>query len=105
MLRQVDTAGFDSAWVTEHQLEAASALKPLTTLAFAAGRTSSVRLGLAVANLALHQPVRLAREVSTIDHLSDGRMTLGVGIVAAGLPWEAFGVAADERAARFDEVP
>lgn len=103
MLRQVDTAGFHSAWVMEHQLGAASALEPLTTLAFAAGHTSSVRLGLAVAILALHHPVRLAREVATIDHLSDGRMTLGVGIGAAGLPWEAFGEAASDRAARFEE--
>ena len=103
MLRQVDAAGFHSAWVMEHQLGAASALEPLTTLAFAASHTSSVRLGLAVAILALHQPVRLAREVMTIDHLSDGRMTLGVGIGAAGLPWDAFGVAANERAARFEE--
>ncbi len=103
MLRQVDAAGFHSAWVMEHQLGGASALEPLTTLAFAASHTRSVRLGLAVAILALHQPVRLAREVTTIDHLSDGRMTLGVGIGAAGLPWDAFGVAANERAARFEE--
>jgi probable F420-dependent oxidoreductase len=103
ILRRVDSAGFHSAWVMEHQLGAASALEPLTTLAFAAGQTSSVRLGLAVAILALHQPARLAREVATIDHLSDGRMTLGVGVGAAGLPWAAFGVEAKSRAPRLEE--
>jgi probable F420-dependent oxidoreductase len=103
ILRHVDTAGFHSAWVMEPQLGTASALEPLTTLAFAAGQTSSVRLGLAVAILALHPPARLARQVATVDHLSDGRMTLGVGIGAAGLPWAAFGVEAKSRAARLEE--
>lgn len=103
MLRRVEEAGFDSAWVMEHQLGAASALEPLSVLAFAAGHTKSIRLGVAVSILALHQPVRLAREAVTIDHLSGGRLTLGVGIGAAGLPLAAFGVAAEERAARFEE--
>ncbi len=102
-LGQIDAAGFHSAWVMEHQLGAASALEPLNVLAFAAAQTSSIRLGLAVAILALHQPVRLAREAATIDHLSDGRLMLGVGIGAAGLAHQAFGVSANERAARFEE--
>ena len=103
MLRRVEEAGFDSAWVMEHQTGAASALEPLSVLAFAAGHTNSIRLGVAVSILALHQPVRLAREAVTIDHLSEGRLTLGVGIGAAGLPLAAFGVEAKERAPRFEE--
>lgn len=102
-LKQVDAAGFDSAWVMEQQLGPASALEPLSVLSFAAGHTKSIRLGLAVAILAVHQPVRLAREAATIDHLSDGRLTLGVGIGAAPLPYGAFGQTADDRAARFEE--
>lgn len=103
MLKQADEVGFHSAWVMEHHLGGASALEPLTTLAFAAGQTSSVRLGVAVSILAVHQPVRLAREAATIDHLSGGRLTLGVGIGAGGLPYEAFGVTSRERAPRFEE--
>ncbi|HTX30716.1 MAG TPA: LLM class flavin-dependent oxidoreductase [Solirubrobacteraceae bacterium] len=103
MLKRAEEAGFHSAWAMEHQLGAASALEPLTTLAFAAGQTSSIGLGLAVTILAVHQPVRLAREAATIDHLSDGRLALGVGIGAGGLPYEAFGVTARERAPRFEE--
>jgi len=103
ILKQAEDAGFHSAWVMENQLGAATALEPLSTLAFAAGQTNSIGLALAVAVLALHQPVRLAREAATIDQLSSGRLTLGVGIGAAGLPYEAFGVAGDERAARFEE--
>ncbi len=103
MLKQAEDAGFHSAWVMENQLGAASALEPLSTLAFAAGQTGSIGLGLAVAILALHQPVRLAREAATIDQLSGGRLTLGVGIGSAGLPWEAFGANGSERAPRFEE--
>lgn len=102
-LGQVESAGFHSAWVMENQLGAASALEPLSVLSFAAGQTESIRLGVAVAILAVHQPVRLAREAATIDRLSNGRLTLGVGIGSAGLPFAAFGVAASERAPRFEE--
>jgi probable F420-dependent oxidoreductase len=87
----------------EHQLGRALALEPLSVLAFAAGQTNSIGLGLAVGVLAMHQPVRLAREAMTIDQLSGGRLTLGVGIGAPPLPYEAFGVTARERAPRFEE--
>jgi probable F420-dependent oxidoreductase len=103
MLKQAEDAGFHSAWVMENQLGVACALDPLCTLAFAAGQTSSMRLGIAVAILALHQPVRLAREAATIDQLSNGRLTLGIGMGSAGLPWEAFGATGHERAPRFEE--
>jgi len=56
-----------------------------------------------VAILALHQPVRLAREAATIDQLSGGRLSLGVGIGSPGLPFGGFGIAADERAPRLEE--
>ena len=85
MLGRAEEAGFHSAWVMEHALGGASALEPLMTLAFAAGQTSSIGLALAVTILATHQPVRLAREAATIDHLSGGRLTLGgLGARASG---------------------
>jgi probable F420-dependent oxidoreductase len=102
-LRQVDEAGFHSAWAMESQLVAASALEPFSVLAFAAANTISIGLGVAVAILALHQPVRLARQAATIDRLSDGRLTLGVGIGAPVLPVGAFGISSTERAPRFEE--
>jgi len=102
-LGTVEAAGFHSAWVMENQLGDAAALEPLSVLAFAAGHTNSIRLGVAVAILATHQPVRLARQAATIDHLTDGRLTLGVGIGSPGLPFGAFGISAGERAARFEE--
>ena len=101
--RQVEQVGFDSAWAMESQLAYASALEPLSVLAFAAGHTNSIGLGLAVAVLALHQPVRLARQAATIDQLSGGRLTLGVGVGAPVLPAAAFGTKRGERAPRFEE--
>jgi probable F420-dependent oxidoreductase len=103
MVKRAEEAGFDSAWVMEHALGKARALDPLATLAFAAGHTSSIGLGLAVAVLATHAPARLAREAATIDNLSDGRLTLGVGIGAPVLPYEAFGASSRKRAPRFEE--
>ncbi len=102
-LREVEQAGFHSAWAMEPQLAASSALEPFSVLSFACAHTTSVRLALAVAVLPLHQPVRLARQAATIDHLSGGRFTLGVGVGVAALPHAAFGVKASERAPRFEE--
>jgi probable F420-dependent oxidoreductase len=101
--RQVEDAGFHSAWAMESQLVTAPALEPFSVLAFAAGQTTTIGLAIAVAVLALHQPVRLAREAATIDRLSGGRFTLGLGIGAPVLPVEAFGISSTERAPRFEE--
>ena len=100
---QVEQAGFHSAWAMEPQLATAACLEPMSVLAFAAGQTTSIRLALAVAVLPLHQPVRLARQAATLDRLSGGRFTLGVGVGVAALPHEAFGVKSTERAPRFEE--
>lgn len=102
-LRQVEQAGFHSAWAMESQLGPAASLEPLSLLAFATGQTNYIRLGLAVAVLPLHQPVRLARQVAAIDRLSGGRFTLGVGVGVPALPHAAFGVKSTERAPRFEE--
>jgi probable F420-dependent oxidoreductase len=103
IFQRAEQAGFHSLWAMESQLTAAFALEPLSTLAFAAGQTTSIRLGLAVAVLPLHQPVRLARQTATIDRLSGGRLTLGVGVGVPMLPHAAFGVRSTERAPRFEE--
>lgn len=102
-LERVEGAGFHSAWAMEPQLAAAPGLEPLSALAFAAAHTTSIRLALAVAVLPLHHPVRLARQALTIDHLSGGRFTLGVGVGVSALPHAAFGVKSTERAPRFEE--
>jgi probable F420-dependent oxidoreductase len=80
--------GWDSVWTTDHVLpdhspraaDYAVLYEALATLAYLAGRTSRVRLGTSVIVVPMRNAVLLAREVATIDGLSGGRMTLGVGV-------------------------
>ncbi len=78
-------------------------LEPFTTLAFLAGLTSTVRLGTAMVLLPQRNPVYVAKEVSTLDWLSGGRVDLGVGVgwlaeefAALGVPWPQRGPRCDE---------
>jgi probable F420-dependent oxidoreductase len=76
---------------------------PLHWLTFAAAHTSVLKLGVAMLILPLHNPVGLAKRLSTIDRLSGGRLLAGVGVGwlreeydAVGVPFEARGRRADE---------
>src|SRR5205814_8830241 len=64
--------------------------------------TSRVRLGCAVHLLAIRSPVYLAKSLTTIDHLSAGRLTVGVGVGTPRVD-PAFGVDSSTRVARFTE--
>jgi probable F420-dependent oxidoreductase len=101
--RAVEDAGLDAAWTMESHLGPAQALEPVPVLAVAAAHTSRIRLGNAVFVLALHQPVRLASILASLDHLSRGRLIVGVGVGSPGVPYAAFGSAARGRAARLEE--
>lgn len=78
-------------------------LEPFTTLAFLAARTSRVRLGTAMVLLPQRNPVYTAKEVSTVDWLSGGRVDFGVGVGWLREEFEALGVPWDRRGARTDE--
>lgn len=72
--------GFDSVWLTEHHYADYGLLSaPGTLLATLAARTQSVQLGIAVYVLPFHHPLRLAEETATLDILSNGRLTVGIG--------------------------
>lgn len=77
--------------------------EPLSVLAFLAGKTSRARLGVAVVNAPYSAPIVLAKALTTIDHLSGGRLDVGIGIgwlreefEAAGAPYEARGARAED---------
>lgn len=91
MLAASETAerlGWSSIWTTDHVLpdrgERASEYEhlyeALSTLAWLGGQTSTVRLGLSVLVVPMRNPVVLAKELATIDALTDGRLVVGVGI-------------------------
>ena len=68
-----------------------SVLDPLVTLAFAAARTTRIRLGVAVVNLPFVSPTYLAKQAATLDVLSGGRLDLGLGTGWAPVEFAATG--------------
>ena len=104
-LSRVEELGlFESAWVQEQVIGAAGSIAPLEALTYAAACTEQVRLGCAVFVLPLHNPVHLAKAISSLDCLSDGRVEVGVATGGKGRPFGAFGVDADRPVARFNEA-
>lgn len=104
-LGRVEELGvFESAWVQEQVIGAAGSLAPLQTLAYAAACTERLRLGCAVFVLPLHNPLHLAKAISSLDCLSHGRVEVGVAAGGRARPFEAFGVDPDRPVARFNEA-
>jgi len=95
--------GFDSLWLSERVTGAA--VDPVVGLSVAAGRTARLKLGFSVLVLPGRNPVLLAKQLASLDFLSGGRLlpAFGLGVVDGG-EQQAFGVAREERAARFDEA-
>jgi alkanesulfonate monooxygenase len=100
--------GFD-IWVIDHLLTAPGLygiawLEPLTALAYAAALTSRVRLATGILVLPVRHPVMLAKEISTLCHLSRGRFLLGVGPGWYAQEFAATGSRIEERGRRTDEI-
>src|ERR1700761_3891770 len=104
LARAEELGVFEGAWVQEQVIGAAGSLAPLQTLTYAAACTDQLRLGCAVFVLPLHNPVHLAKAISSLDCLSDGRVEVGVATGGKGRPFGAFGVDADRPVARFNEA-
>jgi probable F420-dependent oxidoreductase len=101
---KVEDLGFDTLYVADHVGVAAS---PFTALAAAAVVTTTLRLGTYVLNCGIADPCALASEVATLDHLSDGRVVLGLGAGHTPAEWTMSGRAypsAGERVARLVEM-
>ncbi len=104
-LRQVEDLGaFESGWVQEQVLGGAGVLAALQTLTYAAACTDRLRLGCAVFVLPLHNPLHLAKAISSLDCLSQGRVEVGFATGGQGRPFAAFGVDSDKPVARFNEA-
>jgi probable F420-dependent oxidoreductase len=126
LARGAEAAGFDSVWTVEHviypegyestypydpsgkmAMDASTNMPdPLLWLAFVAAATETLRLGTGILILPQRNPVVLAKEVATLDHLSGGRVDLGVGVGwlreefdALGVPWERRGARTEEHIA------
>jgi probable F420-dependent oxidoreductase len=103
--------GFDSVWTTEHIIVGPEAADPygrvydsLVTLGWIAGWTQRVGLGTSIVLVPLHNPVHLAKQVATLQELSGGRFTLGVGMGWHEDEFEFMGVEFRGRGRRADEA-
>ncbi len=96
--------GFDSIWSAEHHFDNYTMCpNVMQFLTYMAGRTKHVQLGSMVVVLPWHDPIRLTEEVSVLDHLSDGRVVLGMGRGLGRIEFEGFGREMGESRERFVE--
>lgn len=91
-LIRAEELGFTGAWTLEQTIGPSPLLAPLEMLAWAAGHTERLRLGVAVLVTTLHEPLQLASAVTAVDHLSHGRLDLGVAPGGGKRKFAAFGV-------------
>ena len=102
-----DSLGFEAAWLTEHHFDGACAyVDPVVFGAAVAARTSRIKIGFAVIEMAFHHPVRLAAQTALLDNLSHGRLIVGIGRGSAFNTYEylGFGISMDEGVDRLAEA-
>ena len=104
LVELVDRSGYDSLWVGDHISFPIAIFDPLLQLAQAAVISRRLLFGTGVYLLPLRHPTPVAKQVSTLDHLTEGRFIFGVG-VGGEFPkeYEACGVPIGERGARLSE--
>lgn len=101
--------GYRSLWTAEHFVDTpglygTSWLSSLTVLAFAAARTSEIKIGTGVIQAPLRNPVVLAKEIATLQILSRNRFLLGVGTGWDKHEFDSIGVDLRERGKRTDQM-
>jgi alkanesulfonate monooxygenase SsuD/methylene tetrahydromethanopterin reductase-like flavin-dependent oxidoreductase (luciferase family) len=110
LARAAEAAGLDAVWSAEHHFlgDYSNAAAPDMLLAAIARETRRIELGFAIVPLTLHDPVRVAERLATLDLLSGGRAMWGVGRGVTVTELEGFGVdPAESRSLfrdRFDEL-
>ena len=108
---QAEELGFADVWTSEHIITPAGAMyppsplfyDPILALTWAAAYTKRVRLGTSVLVLPMRHPLPLAKELATLQNLSDGRLILGAGVGWLEAEFAALGVPFNERGRRMDE--
>jgi probable F420-dependent oxidoreductase len=110
--RLSEELGYDSLWVADHVVMADPSprmsptlpiLDPLLSLVWLAAHTNTIQLATGIVILPQRQPAVLAKQLSTLDVLSGGRLLFGIGVGWQEAEMEACGARMDERGARADE--
>jgi probable F420-dependent oxidoreductase len=100
--RRAEMLGFADLWVSDNTIDRAVCLDSLTVLGWAAAATTTIGVGVAVLVLPTYHPVHVAHQVATLDHLSGGRVLLGVGLGRQD-EYPAFQIPVERRVRRFTE--
>ena len=102
-VKAAEGLGYDSLWVQERLIGGVPSLEPLSLLSYAAGITEKIRLGVAVVIVTTRNPVLLAKQVSTLDQLSGGRLVLGLGLGGHPMNYPLLGAPSERRVRHFVE--
>jgi alkanesulfonate monooxygenase SsuD/methylene tetrahydromethanopterin reductase-like flavin-dependent oxidoreductase (luciferase family) len=107
--RQVEAAeqmGMDVVWLAEHHFspERSVLASPIVIASAIAARTHRIRIGLAVQVLPLTNPLRVAEEAATVDHISKGRFDFGIGRSGLTKYYQGYNVPYEESRERFREA-
>jgi probable F420-dependent oxidoreductase len=108
---KAEAAGFDAVFVNDHIIvdnspRAANwtnVYDPLVAMSFIAAHTHSIRIGVSVLIMPYRNPIATAKSLATLDRMSGGRLTIGVGVGWNEAEFAALGVPFNERGARTNE--
>jgi alkanesulfonate monooxygenase SsuD/methylene tetrahydromethanopterin reductase-like flavin-dependent oxidoreductase (luciferase family) len=103
LLHHARDHGWDSAWGAQHFLPTMAMTQPVPFLARLAAEAGEMRVGLGILLLALANPLDVAETYASMDVVSGGRFTLGVGLGYLEVEYDAFGIQRRERVRRFEE--
>src|SRR5439155_19403647 len=91
-LKRAEELPLVAAWCIEQVIGTAPVLESMTSLAYAAAVTKRLRLGVAVLLIAQRNAIDLAKALSSVDILSNGRLIVGVGLGASTRFYPAYGL-------------
>jgi len=100
--RHAEELGASALWATDHLFWHGPALESMVSLTVAATATRSAILGTCVVQLPLRRAVAVAKQAASIQHLSEGRMVLGVGVGSHAGEYEQVGIAYGDRGRQLD---
>lgn len=110
MTRRAEEVGFDSVWIVDHLIVAREGHETIgvwecwSLLSALAAATSTTELGTLVVCSSFRNPALLAKMAETVDEVSGGRLTLGLGAGHHEPEYRAFGFPWDPRVSRFEEA-
>jgi limonene 1,2-monooxygenase len=104
LIQWMDTLGFDEAWIGEHHSAGWETISsPEIFIGIAADRTRHIKLGTGVISLPYHHPLMVANRMVLLDHLTRGRVMLGVGPGALVTDAHMLGIDPNVQRQRMDE--